>query len=94
MIEVNEYFDGKVKSFVVNSAKGKRTVGVMVPGEYEFDTDTKETMTVISGEFSVYFPEEDDWEEFGEGSSFDVPAKSKLRVKVAQDTAYLCEYEQ
>lgn len=93
MIEVNEYFEGNVKSLVVNSAKGKKTVGVMAPGEYEFDANTRETMTVVSGEFSVYFPEEDDWEEFGEGSSFDVPAGSKLKVKVKQDTAYLCEYE-
>lgn len=93
MVEVNEYFEGNVKSLVVNSSKGKRTIGVMAPGEYEFDTDKKETMTVISGEFSVYFADEDDWEEFGEGSSFDVPANSKLKVKVAQDTAYLCEYE-
>ena len=42
MIEVNEYFDGNVKSFAVNSDAGKKTVGVMKPGEYEFDTQTKE----------------------------------------------------
>ncbi len=93
MIEVNEYFEGKVKSFAVNSSEGKKTIGVMEPGEYEFDAETKETMTVISGEFSVYFTEYDEWEDFGAGSSFDVPAQSKLKVKVACDTAYLCEYE-
>ena len=93
MIEVNEYFDGRVKSFVVNSEEGKKTVGVMVPGEYEFDTTTKETMTVISGELSVYFEEYSEWEEFGAGASFDIPANSKLKVRVTQDTAYLCEYE-
>ncbi|MDP3920886.1 MAG: pyrimidine/purine nucleoside phosphorylase [Candidatus Omnitrophota bacterium] len=94
MVEVNEYFDGNVKSLVVNSNKGKRTVGVMMPGEYEFNTTTKETMTVVSGELSVYFAEEGEWEEFGEGASFDVPANSKFKAKVMQDTAYLCEYEQ
>ena len=93
MIEVKEYFDGKVKSFVINSTEGKKTVGAMSPGEYEFDTETKETMTVVSGEISVYFAEDDDWEEFGVGASFDVPGKSKLKVKVTQDSAYLCEYE-
>jgi len=93
MVEVNEYFDGKVKSIVVNSMAGKKTVGVMAPGEYEFNTDSKETMTVVTGELSVYFSEEDDWEEFGAGASFDVPAKSQLKVKVTEDTAYLCEYE-
>lgn len=93
MVEVNEYFDGKVKSFAVNSGEGKKTVGVMTPGEYEFDTSSKEAMTVITGEFSVYFAEYDEWEDFGAGSSFDVPANSKFKVKVSQDTAYLCEYE-
>jgi len=93
VIKVNEYFDGKVKSFVINSSEGKKTVGVMEPGEYEFDTDTKEIMTVVEGNLSVYFAEDDEWEEFEKGASFDVPAKSKLKVKVEQDTAYICEYE-
>lgn len=93
MVEVNEYFEGNVKSFVVESGEGKKTVGVMKPGEYEFDTTTKETMTVVVGEMSVYYPEDDDWEEFGAGSSFDIAAGAKLKVKVSQDTAYLCEYE-
>lgn len=93
MVEVNEYFEGKVKSFVVNSDAGKKTVGVMKPGEYEFDTNTKETMTVVTGALSVFFPEYNEWEDFGIGSSFDIPAQSKFKVKVEQDTAYLCEYE-
>ena len=92
MIEVNEYFDGKVKSLVVNSDSGRKTVGVMAPGEYEFNTDSKETMTVITGELTVHFSD-DDSEEFGPGASFDVPANSTFRVIAGQDTAYLCEYE-
>ena len=93
MIEVNEYFEGKVKSLNVNTSEGKKTIGVMEPGEYEFDAQTKETMTVVAGEFSVFLAEYDEWEEFGPGSTFEVPAQSKLKVKVAQDAAYLCEYE-
>ena len=92
MVEVNEYFDGKVKSFVVNSSQGKKTVGVIQPGEYEFNTQVKETMTVVSGELSVFLPEYGEWEDFGAGASFEVPAQSKFKVKAAQDTAYLCEY--
>ena len=78
---------------VVEASDGKKTVGVIKPGEYEFNTDTKETMTVITGTLSVYLPEYDEWEDFGAGSSFDVPAKSKFKIKVAQDSAYLCEYK-
>jgi len=93
VVEVNEYFEGKVKSFVVKSGEGKKTVGVMEPGEYEFDTKEKETVTVITGEMSVYFSEYDEWEEFGAGASFDISAKSKFKVKVTEDVSYLCEYE-
>ena len=93
VVTVNEYFEGKVKSLVVNSAEGKKTIGVIQAGEYEFSTDTKEAMTVVSGTMSVYLPEYDEWEDFGSGSSFDVPEKSKFKVKVAEDAAYLCEYK-
>ena len=30
--------------------------------------------------------------EYASGSQFTVPANSKFQLKVAQDTAYLCEY--
>lgn len=93
MIEVNEYFEGKVKSLAVEASTGKKTVGVIKPGEYEFDTKTKEVMTIVTGELSVYLPEYDEWEDFDAGSSFEIPAESKFKVKAEQDAAYLCEYE-
>ena len=93
MVTVNEYFEGKVKSLIINSAEGKKTIGVMQAGEYEFNTDTKETMTVVSGTMSVYLPEYDEWEDFGPGSSFGVPEKSKFKVKINEDAAYLCAYK-
>ena len=93
MVEVNEYFGGKVKSFVVQSNEGKKTVGVMQPGEYEFNTDGPETMTVVAGALCVFLPAYNEWEDFGTGSSFDVPAKSKFKIKVTEDAAYVCEYK-
>ncbi len=93
MVEVKEYFEGKVKSFGINSGDNRKTIGVMEPGEYEFDTTTKEVITVVSGALTVYFAEYDEWEDFGVGASFEIPAASKFKTKVEQDTAYLCEYE-
>lgn len=92
MIEVNEYFDGKVKSLKIDSNESKQTVGVLEPGDYEFNTDTSEVMTVVFGSISVYYPEYEEWEDFERGSSFDVSAKSILKVKVGVASAYLCEY--
>ena len=93
MLKVNEYFDGKVKSIGFRTATLPATVGVMAPGEYEFGTSQKETMTVVSGELVVKLPGESSWKTFAAGKSFVVPANVKFQLKVAGDTAYLCTYE-
>ena len=49
MFDVNEYFEGKVKSIGFQTETLPATVGVMAPGEYEFGTSQRETMTVVSG---------------------------------------------
>lgn len=47
----NIYFDGKVTSRTVIFQDGSRkTLGIMMPGEYEFDTANKEIMEILSGE--------------------------------------------
>ena len=92
MVQVNEYFNGKVKSLTVNLKAGKQTIGVMEPGEYEFGTGSKEVMHVISGALTVMLPDSQHWQVFETGSVFQVPANSKFQLKVAVDTAYLCEY--
>src|SRR5690606_20804890 len=92
MFKVNEYFDGTVKSIAFSQAEGQATIGVMAAGEYEFGTAQREIMHVISGKLSVKLPDSTDWEVFATGSQFNVPANSKFQLKVAVDTAYLCEY--
>ena len=93
MIKVNEYFDGKVKSLAFSSAEGPATIGVMVAGEYEFGTSTKEIVKVISGKLTVRLPGLDSWQDFGEGAVFVVEANKKFQLKVTADTAYLCLYK-
>lgn len=92
MFKVNEYFDGTVKSIAFEMNEGPATVGVMAPGEYEFGTAKAEVMHVIAGALTVMLPGSSEWQTFTAGSRFDVPADSKFQLKVAQDTAYLCEY--
>lgn len=92
MVQVNEYFQGKVKSLTVNAPAGKQTVGVMEPGEYEFGTAQKERMTVVTGALNVCLPGSSEWKVFAAGAVFTVAAQSKFQLKVTQDTAYLCEY--
>jgi len=92
MFKVNEYFDGKVKSIAFQQAGVPATIGVMAPGEYEFGTSRKENMKVVAGALTVRLPGSDTWETFEAGTQFSVPADSKFQLKVAVDTAYLCEY--
>lgn len=92
MFKVNEYFDGTVKSIAFEMSEGPATIGVMAAGDYEFGTAQLEVMHVIAGELSVKLPGSETWETFASGSRFTVPANSKFQLKVAQDTAYLCEY--
>lgn len=92
MLDVNEYFGGKVKSIGFQTETLPATVGVMAIGEYEFGTSQHEVMTVVSGALTVKLPDANDWQTFESGSSFEVAANTKFQLKVAVETAYLCTY--
>ncbi|MBL4748256.1 MAG: pyrimidine/purine nucleoside phosphorylase [Magnetovibrio sp.] len=93
MFNVNEYFDGAVKSIAFQGQTLPATIGVMAPGDYEFSTRQHETMTVVSGALTAMLPGSTDWETFGAGASFKVAANASFKLKVKNDTAYLCTYE-
>jgi len=92
MLNVNEYFDGKVKSIGFENSEGKVTSGVMAPGEYEFGTSEDERMVVVSGELIVKLPGSDEFTSYKSGSEFNVAANQSFQLKVEQATAYLCFY--
>ena len=92
-LEGNSYFDGNVTSRTVNFADGsKKTLGFMLPGEYEFGTAAAELMEITSGELEVELPGSDVWVSINGGESFDVPANSKFLVNVKTITDYCCSY--
>ena len=93
MFKVNEYFDGKVKSIAFKTDTLPASVGVMSAGEYEFATQQKETMSVISGALTVLLPETEQWVTYAAGEAFKVAADQAFQVKVAGDTVYMCTYE-
>ena len=93
MLNVNEYFDGKVKSIAFQGTELPATVGVISPGEYEFGTNKKEVMTVVSGRLTVQLPGSESWQFFGAGDAFEVEANVSFKVKTEADTAYFCTYE-
>lgn len=92
MINVNEYFEGAVKSLAYTAADGKSTIGVIESGEYEFGTSSHETMTVIEGELIALLPGAQDWKSFTNGQSFEVEANTSFKVKTTGQSSYLCKY--
>jgi purine/pyrimidine-nucleoside phosphorylase len=91
-VKVNEYFDGKVKSIGFENSEGHMTCGVMDVGQYEFGTNEKELMRVVSGELEVQLPGSDAYATYPAGTEFKVAAGAKFQVRVQQQSAYLCFY--
>ncbi|MGF9917186.1 pyrimidine/purine nucleoside phosphorylase [Paenibacillus ehimensis] len=91
--KANIYFDGKVTSRTVIFADGtKKTLGIMLPGEYEFGTDTKEIMEIQAGELKVLLPGASEWLEIKGTGEFTVPAGAKFKLDVRTVTDYCCSY--
>lgn len=91
--KANVYFDGKVTSRTVLFGDGtKKTLGVMLPGEYEFNTGNKELMEIMSGELEVQIAGETAWKKIKGEESFEVPANSKFRLKVKTLSDYCCSF--
>ncbi len=90
--EANIYFDGQVTSRAVIFADGTRkTLGIMLPGEYEFGTEDKELMEILAGNLEIRLPGSD-WQTIKAGDSFEVPANAKFQLKIKTVTDYCCSY--
>lgn len=90
--EANVYFDGHVTSRSITFSDGtKKTLGIMLPGTYEFNTAHKEIMEVACGEFEVKLPL-GEWESYTSPATFEVPANSKFQIKVKSLVDYCCSF--
>lgn len=90
--EANVYFDGKVTSRTVHFPDGSRkTLGVMLPGDYEFNTGAKELMEILAGDLEIQLAGEQ-WKKIAAGESFEVPGNSSFRIRINELTDYCCSY--
>src|SRR5205814_9444511 len=76
----NTYFDGNVQSVGFERNGRRATVGVIAPGEYHFNTDAPERMTVVSGQLWARFAD-GAWQGFPAGTAFEIAGKSGFDVK-------------
>ena len=92
--KANVYFEGKVTSRTVVFADGsKKTLGIMLPGEYDFGTDAAEVMEILAGTMEVLLPGETQWQTYTGGTSFHVSANSRFKLQVLAVSDYCCSYE-
>ncbi|HEY5525219.1 MAG TPA: pyrimidine/purine nucleoside phosphorylase [Clostridium sp.] len=91
--KANLYFDGKVSSRTIILESGeKKTLGIMMPGTYEFSTADKELMEITAGSLDAKLPGKDNFVSLKEGDSFSVPSNSKFIVVVKEVVDYCCSY--
>ena len=89
----NIYFEGRVISRNIFFRDGsKKTLGVMLVGEYEFNTGAREVLEIISGKLNFKVDDSDEWQLINEGMSFNIPKKSSFKVKVLELVNYSCSY--
>ena len=91
----NIYFEGKVISRNIFLKDGsKNTLGVMLPGEYEFNTESRELMEIISGKLNLKLKDDKDWKLISDSMDFNIPKNSSFKVKVLELVNYSCSYFQ
>ena len=92
--KANIYFDGNVISHSIEFADGsKKTMGLIFPGEYNFDTAAAEIMDIHAGTCRAKLPGSETWETFEAGSTFNVPANANFEIAVDEGTAeYICSF--
>lgn len=91
--KANVYFEGRVTSRTVIFDSGcKKTLGIMLPGDYEFSTGSPELMEIMSGELDVLLPGKTEWQAVKGGESFDVPGDSVFTLRVKKIVDYCCSF--
>lgn len=92
--KANVYFDGKVVSHAVLFPNGsKKTLGIIFPGSFHFNTDAPERMDIIAGACRIKLKGETEWRRIEAGTFFEVPGKSAFDIVVEDGQAeYVCSY--
>jgi uncharacterized protein YaiE (UPF0345 family) len=91
--KANVYFGGNVTSRTIFLEDGRRkTLGIILPGQYEFGTEDKEHMEVLAGKLNILLPGSETWASFETGQTFDIPANCKFKVSVNEVSDYCCSY--
>ncbi|MBI1395067.1 MAG: DUF1255 family protein [Betaproteobacteria bacterium] len=91
--KANVYFGGRCVSHSIEFPDGTRkSVGVIFAGTLEFRTGAPEVMELNAGRCRVRLSGQSDWQEFGAGDRFEVPANSSFDIETLEMVDYVCHY--
>jgi hypothetical protein len=91
--KANVYFNGGVTSRTIEFENGDiKTLGIMQPGKYTFDTGKKEIMEIQLGEVDVLLPDQTEWQRFAAGDTFEVKANAAFQINALSLTDYCCSF--
>ncbi|MBF0492247.1 MAG: pyrimidine/purine nucleoside phosphorylase [Deltaproteobacteria bacterium] len=94
-LKANIYFDGKVVSHSLLFKDGsKKTLGLIYPGSYTFNTTSAEVMQITAGGCRAKIAGSNEWKNYKETEAFQVPANSSFEIAVENGICeYLCSFE-
>lgn len=91
--QANVYHGGRVTSRSLITSEGEmKTLGVMLPGVYRFNTEAPEIIDVTQGRCRVKVAGAADWTEYAAGESFTVPENSHFEIEVTELVDYVCHF--
>jgi len=92
--QANIYHQGNVTSRSIITATGEmKSLGIMLPGIYHFSTEAAESMEILQGQCRVKPQHKADWQDYGTGDTFEIPANSHFEIEVIELLDYLCHFD-
>lgn len=95
LCKANVFFDGKVISHtILFSDQSKKTLGVIYPGSYHFNTQAPERMDIIAGVCRVKLAGQPNETVYAAGQYFEVPGNSGFDIAVGDGIIeYVCSFQ-
>ncbi|XPV67611.1 MAG: pyrimidine/purine nucleoside phosphorylase [Halarcobacter sp.] len=90
--QANILYDGNITSRSITFEDGsKKTLGIILPGEYELNTVNKTILHINSGTLEIMLPAED-WAEYVAPAEIEIDQNSKYKLKVTSLVDYCCSF--
>jgi len=91
--KANIYFEGRVVSHTAYDPSGNKfTFGVIMPGSYEFDVESKEVIDYTAGSAKLLIPGNCEWIFVKAGDRVTIPENCKFKIISEDITEYVCAY--